>query len=247
MSLIFILLTAASFFQDFPALRSQDRWTEITATGEEALNEASKEEAMKIHGILASSYFYAGDYETAGSHASHCYELACELADPDQEVHGLYLLSAIARAEGDFSAAKSIAEEALEKSQGEIRAKVLFNLGAAHADDPKGDLAAAEKHLREALTHFTHMDDQHRTILRLGKIYLLLGKVEKAQELLQQAKPEIKTSRIQMHAVYLEAQIEKALGHSDLARKLIEEALAKAEKLGAAQDAKRYREFYESL
>jgi len=238
---IFLLLTATSHFQNFPSLRAEERWEQIIVSGEETLPSATEVEALQIHGQLASSYFYQGHFEKAKRHASLCYELACKLGNGKE--HGLYLLSAVARAEGNFADAKALALEALLSSEGEMKAKVLFNLGAAEADDPHGNLESAQKSFREALDLFDCIEDRQRTAIRLGKVYLLQGKMAEAQNLLNQTISEIKSQRILMHAEYLLAQIEKALGHLKKARNVAQSALAKAEELGAAKDAERIRAF----
>ncbi len=247
MNWLFLFLTAAAYFQEFPRLRGEEAWEEIIGSGEKALESASKEEAVQIHGHLASSHFYQGNFAEAALHAALCYEIACELEDEDQEVHGLYLLSAVARAEGEFNEAKSIALEALPLSQGELRAKVLFNLGAAEMEDPQGNLTAARKYLEEAMALFDCDEDRQRSAIRLGKIELLLGNIEKGKEILDKITPGIKNQRILMHAEYLAAQIEKARGNSELARALAQKALSKARDLQAKKDEIRIEEFCESL
>ena len=163
-------------------------------------------------------------------------------------MHGLYLLSAVARAEGDFEKAKTIALEALLLSQDELRAKVLFNLGAAEADDdPKGDLIVAQKSFEEALLLSVCLEDRQRTTIRLGKVYLLQGNIAEAKSLLGKILPEIQNKRIAMHAEYLSAQVEKALGDIEKARQMAQEALIKAAELGAAKDAERIKEFVQNL
>lgn len=247
MNWLFLILSAASYFQDFPALQKEEKWREIVVAGEDALETATNLEAVQIHGQLASSYFYQGDFEEAERHASLCYEIACELDNPDQKVHGLYLLSAVARARGDFAEAKTIALEALLFSEGKLKAKVLFNLAAAETDDPKGNLEVAQKSLEDAYHLFDCPEDRQRTAIRLGKVYLSQGKMEQAQKLLAKTIPEIQSQRILMHAEYVSAQIEKAMGHLENARNLALSALVKAEELSAAKDAERIKGFYEGL
>lgn len=244
---IFILVSAAAFLQDFPALRLEEQWEQIIISGEQALESATESQAMQIHGQLASSYFYQGDFEGAERHACLCYEKACELGASEEEAHGLYLLSAVARAEEDFASAKAIALEALLLSKGEMKAKVLFNLGAAEMDDPKGNLTRAQKSLEDALHLFTCIDDQQRTAIRLSKVYLMKGLIGRAQVLLIKTMPKIKSQRTLMHAEYLSAQIEKALGNREKALAIAKEALVKAENLSAAKDVERIKDFCEGL
>ncbi len=225
------LIASASltYAESFSLLREQADWTEIVRLGEAA--------AAEIHGQLASTYFYQGDFENAKRHALLCLE--------QERVHGLYLLSAVARAEGNFSEARRLCREALPLSSGELRAKVLFNLGAACADDPGGNLQEALSSFDEAITLFVCPEDRQRTLIRLAKVHLLLGNVEQAEQISKTF--EFVSERTSLHAAYLSAQIEKALGRSDEARKIASAALEQALKLGAKKDAERIRQFLEGL
>lgn len=225
------LFAAASltFAESFPLLREQANWTEIVRLGEAA--------AAEIHGQLASTYFYQGDLENAKKHALLCLE--------QERVHGLYLLSAVARAEGNFSEAKRLAAEALPQSSGELRAKVLFNLGAACADDPEGNLQDALAAFEEALSLFQCAEDRQRTLIRLGKVHLLLGNLLQAEQISNNL-PFV-SERTSLHAAYLSAQIQKELGRVGEARRIASAALEQALHLGAKKDAERIREFLERL
>ena len=68
-----------------------------------------------------------------------------------------------------------------------------------------------------------------------------------AKELLENTFEEIESQKTKMHAEFVLAQIEKALGNIERAKFLINFALIKAEKLGATRDAKRFRDFNKSL
>lgn len=228
MLMLTLLASLALYTHDFPSLRDACNWSEIVRQGEEA--------AAEIHGQLASSYFYQGDYENAKKHAL--------LSKEKEPLHSLYLLSAVARAEGDFLLAKSLALEALPFAAGELKAKILFNLGAACADDPEGDLAEALQCYQEALSLFECPLDRQRTLIRLSKVFLLQGQIEEAERLIQFAPSN---DRIAVHAGYLKAQIKQAQGNPDEARRIASEALDQALSLGAKQDAKRIQEFLEKL
>jgi len=237
-----------SYFETFAQLREKEAWAEIAILGEESLRgNPSSEEAARIHGHLASSYFYLGQFAPAERHARACYETACRLRNPDEQAHGLYLLSATARARGEFAVAKAIAHLALPLAAGETRAKALFNLGAAEAEDPQGDLAAAEAAYREAASLFECGEDRARCNIRLGKIHLLRGDLSSARALIESTLSTIQNERIRMHATYLVAQIEKGEGNLERAKESGEKALAAAMRLGAKKDAERIRSFLEGL
>ena len=230
--MIFTTLIAAAsltFAESFPLLREQADWSEIVRLGEAA--------AAEIHGQLASSYFYQGDFESAKKHALLCLD--------QEKIHGLYLLSAVARAEGNFAEAKRLAAEALPLSTGELRAKVLFNLGAACADNPEGNLQEALSAFDEALTLFECPEDRQRTLIRLGKVHLLLGNLLEAEQISN--KLEFVSERTSLHAAYLSAQIQQALGRTEEARKIASAALEQALRLGAKKDAERISAFLEGL
>lgn len=220
---------ARTYVESFPSLREHADWAEIVRLGETA--------AAEIHGQLASTYFYQGDFCNAKRHALLCLE--------HEKVHGLYLLSAVARAEANFAEAKSLAAEALPISSGEMRAKVLFNLGAACADDPAGNLQEALSSFKEALTLFECPEDRQRTLIRLAKVHLLLGNLSEADRIASSFEPV--SERTSLHAAYLSAQIQKALGRALEARRIAEAALEQALKLGAQKDAERICAFLEAL
>gem|GEM_PF-2063703 len=231
-----------AYFEAFPDLSAKERWEQIVLMGEEALSaDLSPSESAKIHGQIASSYFYLGQFRNTERHAQALLEL------DRQSVHGMYLLSAAARAIGEFARAKELATEALPLSSGETRAKVCFNLGAAEMEDPQGNLVKGSEALEEALSLFSCPADRARSAIRLGKIALMQGDSSLARARLAQAEPGIASERIRMQALYLSAQIERADGNGDRAKNAAEEALGIAEKLGAKADAKRIIALVESL
>ena len=153
----------------------------------------------------------------------------------------------MARARGEFSTAKAIAHLALPLSNGEMKGKVLFNLGAAEAEDPQGDLGAAEAAFKEAIELFSCELDRQRCAIRLGKIYLLRGAIGSTRSLLEEIVPQIQNERIGMHASYLAAQMEKAEGNREKAKEIAQGALESARKLGAKKDAERIEKLLETL
>jgi tetratricopeptide (TPR) repeat protein len=251
---IFLCFTASvwaslnEYFAAFPILRDEENWEQIISLGEQALKSTPTDlQAAKIYGQLASSYFYRGEFGAAESHAKACYETAARSGFQEEQVHGMYLLSATARARGEFSAAKAIALLALPLASGEMRAKVLFNLGAAEGDDPHGNLNAAEAAYTEAASLFECALDRQRCAIRLGKIYLLRGEIGSARSLIEHTLPEIRNQRVGIHASYLAAQVEKADGNDEKAKEIGAAALEAARRLNAQKDAERIAAFLEEL
>ncbi|MBS0625319.1 MAG: hypothetical protein JSS32_04645 [Verrucomicrobia bacterium] len=240
---------ANDYFEAFPRLKKSEDWTAIVSLGQEALQEnLSPQEAMQIHGQLASTFFYQGNFQETENHAAKCLTFAFEAKDLEQEIHALYLLSAAARGQENFGAAKLFAAQALKKvGAGPLRAKVLFNLGAAEADDPAGDLEKAKVSFQEAIGLYTCPEDQSRTAIRLGKVYLLQGELKKARDLVLETLSNIESERVKSHAEFLLAQIEKAEGHREEALWFARMALSRAEKLSAQKDCERIAAFLESL
>ena len=124
---------------------------------------------------------------------------------------------------------------------------VLFNLGAAEADAPQGDLKTAEAAYKEAAVLFQCPLDGQRCAIRLGKIFLLRGDIESAHSILEEILPDIRNERIGVHASYLAAQIEHADRNIEKAKSLGVAALETARRLGAKKDAERVSLFLEGL
>lgn len=251
---IFLCLAASvwasldEYFATFPILRDEEKWEQLISLGEQALEATPTDlQAAKIYGQLASSYFYRGEFGAAESRAKACYETAARSGLLEEQVHGMYLLSATARARGEFSAAKAIALLALPLASGEMRAKVLFNLGAAEGDDPHGNWNAAEAAYIEAASLFECALDRQRCAIRLGKIYLLRGEIGSARSLIEHILPEIRNQRAGIHASYLAAQVEKADGNDEKAKEIGVAALEAARRLNAQKDAERIAAFLEEL
>jgi hypothetical protein len=64
-------------------------------------------------------------------------------------------------------------------------------LGAAHADNPKGDLGKAEANYLIALECYKNLnisDEIIRTSIRLGKVYLLRENFPQTQVIIKQAR-----------------------------------------------------------
>jgi tetratricopeptide (TPR) repeat protein len=248
------LSASETYFQNFEQWVKQENWKEILAQGEIALAESPNiSDEAKICAQLTSTCFYMGDYPQALKYATRCHELSESFEDPSLFIRALYLESAVYRALRDFPLAVAIAEEAtdLYRTKGindaDLLGKVYFNLGAAHADNPSGDLSQAEKCYVEALKGFTCSDDLIRTSIRLGKVYLLQKDYAHVQSVIDDVQPLITNERLAMHADYLEAQLKFALGDIENAKRIASIGLKKAQSLGAKQDELRFLEFQKKV
>lgn len=249
--------TIEAYFKNFESLAKTEQWEEIISQGTMALETARKSERpqdeAKICAQLTSTAFYLGDYPRALVYAHRCHELSERFVDSAFFVRALYLESAIHRAtaakndheQASYARAVQIAEEALLVYQTKgvdnrnLEGKVYFNLGAAHADNPKGDLVRAEDSYIKALECFKitqATDDLIRTHMRLGKIYLLQKKYDLSQKIIDEVRPQIMTERLAMHADYLEAQLKFAVNDIDTAIKIAGTGLARAKALKAKED-----------
>jgi tetratricopeptide (TPR) repeat protein len=252
-----------TYFGNFEALAKSENWKEIIVQGKIALefareNNRSQDEA-KICAQLASTAFYSGEYTQVLIYVNRCQELSKNLIDPSLFLRSLYLKSAVYRAfatkekeeqtqQISFLRAIETAEEAAliytKKNINNInlQGKIYFNLGAAHADNPKGDLEKAAHCYFIALECFKKanaIDDCIRTNIRLGKIYLLQKQYDLSQQIIDEVRSQISNERLAMHADYLEAQLKLAINDIERARGIAENGLVRAEALGSKEDALR--------
>ena len=259
------------YFVSFETLAKSEKWEEIISQGTAALQAAKTTgrtaDEAKICAQLTSTAFYLGDYTIALKHANRCHELSDKFVDPSLFIRALYLESAVHRAlagkntheqaqQRSYQLAVTTAEEAIQVyskaavDNENLKGKVYFNLGAAHADNPKGDLGEAAKCYATALECFKSInavDDIIRTRIRLGKVYLLQKKYDLSQEMINEVRPQISSERLVMHADYLEAQLKFALKDSPSALKIAKSGLARAKNLGAKEDELRLTSLIESI
>lgn len=235
------------YFQAFENLAKEDKWEEIISRGMEALQEAHGEDEAKICAQLTSTFFYLGNYNQALHYACRCRELSEYFDDPSLFLRALYLESALHRAQGAFAEAVQIGKTALQLyreknlAQASLLGKIHFNLGAAYADNPLGDLELAMEHYNQAFLCFQIGEsDWIRTSIRLGKVYLLQRKFDLTQHIIDQIAPLIQTERIAMQLDYLNAQLLLALDNKDKAFEAAQAGLAKAKTLNAKEDEMRF-------
>ncbi len=249
-----------TYFKNFESLTKSEEWNEILISGTAALEAARKsgrpQDEAKIYVQLTSAAFYLGDYDQALVYANRCHELSEKFEDPALFVRALYLESAVHRAtagkngeQASYMRAVQVAEEALTVYQmkgidnSSLQGKVYFNLGAAHADNPEGDLVKAGVAYAKALQCYTlahATDDLIRTSIRLGKVYLLQKRYDLTQKVINEVRPQIETERLAMHVDYLEAQLKIAVDDVDEAIKIAKTGLVRAQALGAKEDESRF-------
>ena len=248
------------YFKNFESLSKLEKWDNIITQGSAALEIARNfhrhREEAKIYAQLTSTAFYMGDYTQALLYANHCHELSELFDDPSLLIRAIYLESAAHRALAGkeeqeetqqyfYLRAVEICEEAAviysktAITNVNLKGKVYFNLGAAYADNPKGNIEKANNCYSIALDCFKHTnatDDVVRTSIRLGKIYLLQKNHLLCQQMLDEVRPLIVTERLSMHADYLEAQLKLAQNDLEAAFSIATVGLEKAKKLGAKED-----------
>jgi tetratricopeptide (TPR) repeat protein len=260
-----------TYLKNFETLAKAENWDEIIARGTEALSAAKadgrlKDEA-KICAQLTSTAFYKGDYLKALEYAQRCHELSETFDEPQLFLRALYLESAVHRAlagkhseettqQESFSKAVKIAEEAacLYKinavNDRNLQGKIYFNLGAAHADNPKGNLSEASACYAVALSCFNDMqatDDLLRTTIRLGKVHLLQKNYALTEQMIQEARGQVSNERIAMQIDYLEAQLKLAMGDPAAAAGIVQVGLERAKRLGAKEDERRFQNLFKII
>ncbi len=241
---------------DFESLQNEERWEEMVLLGEKILSlNPTKDEQFRILNQLVSSYFYLGNYSYALEKANQMIELGEVLNDSRAFVTGLYKLSASLRALGEkkneemfFKQALEYCEKALNlcnercSEDSLLRAKVLFNLGAAKCDHPSGDHLSGIEDYQKALELFSSLGEKNyhqRTLIRLGKAHLLKQDLEQTKVFLDQLDGDKMNKRTKMHLLYLQAQVQ-ILENPSEAAKSIEQGKKLAKSLDAAEELSRF-------
>ena len=262
-------LIIARYFEQFETLSQAEDWDAIIALGINAIESTQqarrpKDEA-KICAQLTTTLFNKGQYAQALPYAQQCGELFQTLQDQPMIIRSLYLKSAIARGlaqkevtessqQAMFICAIAQAEQAETQYKSNhinnvnLLGKIHFNLGAAHADNPKGDLEKAATSYEKALECFKKENatyDIIRVSIRLGKVYLLNKNYTASQEVIDKVRPQITGERLAMQTDYLEAKLKLAVKDLDGATRVARNGLARAEKLGAKEDESRLQNILE--
>lgn len=257
----------ANFQDHFESLAKSEKWEEIITQGTAALNHARQQgrvqEEARICAQLTSTAFYQGNYDQALGYVRRCHEISEDFDDPSLFIRALYLESAIYRAHASKSDDQEIYLQAVQTAEEAadiyvnkavdnlgLEGKVYFNLGAAHADNPIGNLDKAADCYYKALDCFKSVaatDDWIRSNIRLGKVLLLQKKYDASQKIIDEIRPLISNKRNAMHAGYLEAQLKVALNQISAAKHVAKKGLALAETLGAKEDQIRFRRLLKEL
>lgn len=218
---------ASTYFEQVEGLKKSEDWEKIIELGEQTLieekGELSLNQQFAIADQLVSTYFRLGDFDNAKKHAESLIHLGAALNQPELVATSLYKFSAAIRGEASnttnpelqqqlFSDARNTANQALEICPADraLKAKILFNAGAALCDDPKGNYLKGIAMYEEAVDHFTAVKDEdyrQRTMLRLGKAYLLAGQLSKSHQIVQAFDDLQPEERTKMHMLYLKAQV----------------------------------------
>lgn len=248
------------------SLKNQEHWEKIVLLGEKALKKClqngSFDQAFIITDQLVSTYYRLGNFARANDHAKDLMLLAKNLNQPELVVNSLYKFSAAIRGQAGQESNQSLQKELFNKAREFttealnicakdcpahqfLKAKVLYNAGAAECDDPNGNQLKGIELYQEALNLFIDLqknDYKHRILIRLGKAYFLLGKVHRSREIIEELKKAPLEIRTDMHMKYLEAQVlwKEALLLAKEGRKVALELQARA-------DSERFNQLIEFL
>ncbi|MCH1430941.1 MAG: tetratricopeptide repeat protein [Chlamydiales bacterium] len=175
------------FFQQLEVLKRESNWNRIIELGKRVIQlrgPEAKEADLWIYLELASMSFYKGDYEAVKGFSVRAEELAQSSGNYEALISSLYHHSAYTRALADkeednelkqifFAQAVELAQRAFSIvdrfPDTMLKAKVYFNLGAAHADNPEGDAQKALDCYQKAKTiceDQQQWDDYMRTAIR---------------------------------------------------------------------------------
>ncbi len=253
-----------NYFRDFEILSDMGSWSELFEKGVRALDISIKEDRVKdqakICAQLTSVAFYQGNYDKALTYAKMCHNLSEEFVDPTLFIQSLYVESAANLAlasksdneklqQAYFLKAIEVAENALEIYELKgincdiLKGKIYYNLGAAHADNPRGSLDLAAHFYSAALQAFENakdLENQMKVQLHLGKVYLLQKSFEYTQKTIDKARDLISNKWALMHSDYLEAQLKLAMNSFIEAAKIAERGLEKARSLNLKEDEERF-------
>lgn len=256
------------FFASEETLKTNAQWEDIIKLGEEALaichQKGELETEFKILNTLVSVYFRLGLFSEAKLKAERLMVLGYLINKSEFVIESLYKISAALRGEAGslnshpvfqqlyFCEAQRLAKLALEGyeayfcSNSFLKAKVLFNLGASFADNPHADVKAALPYFNEALQIFERLekeDDRQRTLIRLGKVYLLLNEISEVRKIVNSLMTHSMENRTRLHYLFLEAQLLWMEGNHEEAINKAIEGRGLAIKLNAKADLERLQAF----
>ena len=241
-------------------LKKNGCWSTHVSLGERALKKTviqkRQHEELQLSLQLASSYFYLGNYRRCHELADLAVNLAKSAELWQETIEGLYLKSAVARVNGKKQAV-ALSEEALDSAERHaadnprLRAKILYNLGAALSDSDQPDLVRARTVLREASDIYRRIGSEDyeivRTGLRLARVEYLRKNYRLALKEARAVKKYLQEPRAKMLYHYQIAKIEHRLKHWVTAREDALQGLALAQTLGAVKDRQRLEVLLEAV
>lgn len=260
-----------SYFFQIESLKKNEQWEEIVRLGENAQEKCNQLKDLKkefeIADQLVSTYYRLGNFEKAKEKANCLLNIGNELGIPELIIDAFYKTSAAIRGQaGDaadvnlqkqlFIEAKNLANAALKLCDEQchankgLKAKVLFNAGAAECDDPTGNLSEGVKMYNESIIYFKDLkeeDYRQRTLIRLGKAYLLQGNIKASREIIEEMKVTDMQVRTKMHLFYLDAQVLKEEGNIHRALKRAKEGKEMGIQLHASADVNRFDQLIQLL
>lgn len=239
--------------------KQDEDFNKIILLGELALNDknVSFRDVIKIHTQLSSTYFYQGRYDLSLEHATKCQLMAEYLDEPSFLIQSLYLLSANKRALSTFSSNPTEKNDLIKDAKSYInkatkhlnqvnceylKAKVLFNAGAAYTNESKKDLEIATHFFNDAVDIFLTQGkflDYSRTLIRLAHIYLLQKREDETLTFLKKINYSELTNKTKVHYHYLEAKYFIEIKKFYSASSIILDAIELANKLEMTRDLDR--------
>ncbi len=254
------------YFANLKSLQEEEKWQEIIELGSLALEKSEGIERFQIIDQLVSTHFRLGNFSQAMEKAEELSTLGERLGDPILVINSLYKLSAVVRGNAGsmldsqvqrrlFEEARSLAARALSlyrESKIEdviLKAKILFNAGAAECDDVEGDYKKGIAMYEEALTLFKtseeefYIDYRQRLLIRLGKAYFLQNDLGRTQIIIDQLESQLLKKRTGMHFRYLKAQLLRAKNLKSQALQEAEIGLKIGVELEAKADIARFQNF----
>lgn len=244
----------------YKSLAQTRQWEKILTLGTLALkaSKATKDAASeaKITAELASAYYSLENFEMFNTFSRRVHEISENFIDQKPFIKVLYLESAFFRAIAGklethhekkeyFQKAVQSANEALKVysshkiNRPNLKGKIFYNLGSAHADNPYGSLDEAINCYKIALDCFQSPKAEEaylKTQIKLANSYLLQEKYDLSIKIIKTSKTVNSTiknfdEQLLLQIELIEAEIELALENFDNALKLSESTLNRLRRL----------------
>lgn len=244
----------------YKSLAQTEQWEKILTLGTLALNsskatkDASRE--AKITAELSFAYYSLEKFEMFKIFSQRCHEISENFIDQKPYIKVLYLESAFFRAIGGkletanekkeyFQKAVQSASEALKVyssnkiNRPNLKGKIFYNLGSAHADNPCGNLDEAINCYKIALECFQNPKSEDaylKTQIKLANVYFLQEKYDLSIKIIKTLKTvnsaiQNFNERFLLQIELLETEIELTLENFDKALRSSESILKRSSKL----------------